>query len=337
MGVIIVLDEAYREGSYGRFPDHQLRFFPSSIADPAPLGDLLVKADVAGFRRVLPFAFDASLIRRAERLQFIQRSGSGADWFDLKLLSEMGILVGVNSGFNAPSVAEHAVTLALLCLRRTLDFIGTMADGKWIRDLPGDPPLMLNGKTVGVIGVGAVGSRVARAMTGLGAAVICWQPDTSIALPAGATWGELDTIISSADVITLHVPLLPETIKMIGRRELGMMKPNAVLINTSRGQVVDQSALVEALERRRIRAAGLDVFEDEPLSADHPLRSMPNVIATPHVGGAGIEIAEMQVEGTISNIERFLTGGCPERLVNPEILRDGRARARHLHLPADSR
>ncbi len=333
--MIVVLDEAYREGSRGRFPGHELRFFPGSIADPAPLADLLVDADVAGFRRVLPFPFSAGLISRARKLQFIQRSGSGVDWFDMKLLSEMGILVGVNSGFNAPSVAEHAVTLTLLCLRRTLDYVATMGEGKWARDLPGDPPMMLNGKTVGVIGVGAIGSRVVRAMAGLGANVICWRPKALSVLPAGATWGEFDAIIATADVVTLHVPLSPTTIKMIGGRELGMMKPNAVLINTSRGQVVDQSALIEALKSRRIRAAGLDVFEDEPLAPDHPLRSMPNVITTPHVGGAGIEIVAMQVEGTISNIERFLGGQCPERLVNPEILREGRARARHLHLPAE--
>jgi phosphoglycerate dehydrogenase-like enzyme len=329
--MIIVLDEAYRQGCRGRLAGHDLRYFASSVTDPAPIADLLVDADVAGFRRILPFAFHEDMVERAHRLQFIQRSGSGADWFPLARLSELGILVAVNSGFNAPSVAEHAVTLALLCLRRTLGYVDTMARGQWVRDLPGDPPFMLNGRTVGVIGVGNVGLRVARAMIGLGASVICWQPDTSAPLPDGATWSTFDQVISTADVITLHVPLVTATRGMIGKREIAKMKPTAVLINTARGPVVDQAALIDALKQRRLRAAGLDVFEDEPLDPRHELRSMANVVVTPHVGGAGIEIAERQVEGTISNLERFVEGERPQRLVNPEILEQGRARARHLN------
>lgn len=328
--MLIVLDEAYREGCGDRFAGHELRFFPSTIGDAESLRPYLADADVAGFRRVLPFAFEPSLVSGAERLQFIHRSGSGADWFDLDLLSELGILVAVNSGFNAPSVAEHAVTLTLLCLRRTLDFVASMAEGEWLRDLPGDPPMMLGGKTVGIVGVGAIGAGVIRAMIGLGARVVAYQRDTSTPLPEGAEWVDFDTLVSSADVISLHVPLLPETFRMIGEREIAMMKPKAVLINTSRGPVVDQDALVAALRDGRIRAAGLDVFEDEPLAPDHPLRAMPNVITTPHVGGAGIEIVEMQVGGTLANIERFVAGLCPERLVNGRVLRDGHARARHL-------
>jgi len=326
----IVLDEAYRNASCNRFVEHQIRYFPSSITDPALLAEILIDAEVIGFRRVLPFPFEPTLVERAENLKFIQRSGSGADWFDLHYLTENGILVAVNSGVNAPSVAEHAITLALLSLRRTLDFIDTMNDGQWVRDLPGEPPMILNGKTVGVLGLGAIGSRVAKAMIGLGAKVICWQPNTSVDLPGGAAWKDFDTLIASSDVVTLHVPLLSETISMIGEREFGMMKPNTVFINTSRGQVVDQSALIEALKSRRIRAAGLDVFEDEPLAPDHPLRHMQNVITTPHVGGAGVEIAERQVESTLDNIDLFLSGKCPERLVNPEILKNGRVRAKNL-------
>lgn len=330
--MIIVLDEAYREGAEGRFPGHDIRFFPSSIRDPKALADAMAEAEVVGFRRVLPFPFEPALVERAAGLKFIHRSGSGADWFDLKLLSELGILVGVNSGFNAPSVAEHAVLLTLLCLRRTLDYVDTMREGLWVRDLPGAPPFMLSGRTVGVIGVGAVGSRVAKAMLGLNAKVICYQRDHETVLPGEASWASLDEIFSTADVITLHVPLTNDTFRMVDARAISLMKPGAVVINTSRGQVVDQDALLEALRSGRIRAAGLDVFEDEPLASDHPLRFMPNVITSPHVGGAGIEIAEMQVEGTIGNIERYVRGDCPERLVNPEILRNGRARARHLHL-----
>lgn len=332
--MLIVLDEAYREGVGSRFDGHEVRYFPGSIAGAVPLAEAIREADVVGFRRVLPFAFEPQIVSGAGRLKFIHRSGSGADWFDVPLLSRMGILVAVNSGFNAPSVAEHTVTVTLLLLRRTLDFIATMRAGEWVRDLPGAPVMMLGGKTVGVVGVGAIGSRVARAMLALGARVICYQRDSSIALPEGAVWADFDELVAAADVVSLHVPLLPETQKMIGRRELAMMKPTAVLVNASRGTVVDQAALVAALAEGRIRGAGLDVFEEEPLARDHPLRAMPNVILTPHVGGAGIEIIERQVEGTLSNIDLFVAGRRPERLVNGEILAERRARAAHLHDPA---
>jgi phosphoglycerate dehydrogenase-like enzyme len=328
--VIIVLDDAYRTGATNRFGGHEVRYFPSSIQDPVALAEVMRDADVVGFRRVLPFAFSPQMVTSAANLKFIHRSGSGADWFDVDLLSRLGILVAVNSGFNAPSVAEHTTLLTLLTLRRSLDYFQSMRDGQWLRDLPGEDTFMLSGRTVGVIGVGEVGRRVVRAMLGLNAKVICYQRDHAVDLPEGAQWAELDTIVTTADVITLHVPLLRETERMIDRRALSMMKPTAVLINTSRGPVVDQEALLEALETRSIRAAGLDVFEEEPLAPDHRLRQMPNVITTPHVGGAGVEISHMQVEGTLSNIELFLNGAAPQRLVNPQILHSTQLRAAHL-------
>ena len=185
-------------------------------------------------------------------------------------------------------------------------------------------------RTVGVIGIGAVGGRVVKAMLGLNAKVLCYQHDHEVKLPEGARWADLDTILANSDVVTLHVPLVAETERMIDRRALSLMRPTAVLINTSRGQVVDQDALLEALEGGAIRAAGLDVFETEPLPADHKLRHMPNVIVTPHVGGAGVEIAHMQVGGTLDNIELFVSGRRPERLVNPQTLNAPQLRAAHL-------
>jgi len=330
--VIILLDEAYREGVGDRYAGHDVRYFPSTIQDAARLAELMREAEVVGFRRVLPFAFVPEMVTGAPRLQYIHRSGSGADWFDLDLLSRLGILVAVNSGFNAPSVAEHAVLLTLLTLRRSLDFIASMREGQWLRDPPGQPPFMLSGRTVGVIGVGNIGARVVRAMSGLDARVLCYQRDRSVTLPEGAQWADLDTILESADVITLHVPLVEDTRHLIDARALARMKPTAVLVNTSRGEVVDQQALVEALQSGRLRAAGLDVFEAEPLPADHPLRTMPNVVTTPHVGGAGIEVSLMQVEGTLSNIDAFLRGECPPRLVNAQVLRSDALRAAHLRI-----
>ncbi|HMN87803.1 MAG TPA: NAD(P)-dependent oxidoreductase [Bauldia sp.] len=328
--MIIVLDEAYRPGVGSRFDGHDVRYFPSAIREPGPLAEAIREAEVVGFRRVLPFPFTRDLVSGAANLRYIHRSGSGADWLDLDYLDELGILVAVNSGFNAPSVAEHAVLLALLCLRRSLDYVRSMEAGEWVRDPAGPPPFMLNGRTVGVIGVGAVGSRVVRAVQGFGARAICYQRDRSITLPPGAEWADLDAIYRTADVISLHVPLVDETRRMIDARAIALMKPTAVVVNTSRGTVVDQAALVAALREGRIPAARLAVFEDEPLAPDPPLRHMPNVVVTPHVGGAGVEIAERQVEGTLANIDLYVAGRVPERLVNGHLLGDPRLRARHL-------
>lgn len=326
----IVLDEAYRPGVRTRFDGHDVSYFPSSVQDAASLKPFLDGAEVIGFRRVLPFAFDPVLVADAPGLQFIHRSGSGADWFDLDHLSELGVLVAVNSGFNSPSVAEHTVLMTLLCLRRSLDFIDSMRGGQWLRDLPGDDPMMLSGKTVGVLGYGAIGSKVTRAMLGLNARVLVHQRDPAPDLPEGAELVGFDDVVTRSDVISLHVPLMPETRHLLHAAEFARMKSGVVIINTSRGETVDNAALLDALRNGHVRAAGLDVFEEEPLPEDHPFRSMPNVVTTPHVGGSGVEVVHMQVEGTLANIDLFVAGQSPERLVNPQILQDGRARASHL-------
>jgi phosphoglycerate dehydrogenase-like enzyme len=328
--MIIVLDEGYRKAVASRYDGHDVRYFPPTLSDPTALSALLADAEVVGFRRVLPFAVTADVLRPAKRLQFIHKSGSGADWVDVEFLSREGILHALNTGFNAVSVAEHAVVLTLLALRRTRDFLDVISSGKWVAALPGDEPLLLSGKTVGIVGIGTIGGHYAKVMQAMGTRVIAHHPNPKRALPAGVTWCDLDTLLTTSDVVSLHVPLEPRTTHMIGAREIGLMKPTAVLINTARGGVVDQAALVAALTERRIRAAGLDVFEDEPLAADSPLRTLPNVVATPHIGGVVKEIAAMQVEGTLANIDLFVAGKRPERLINPEILDDGRARARHL-------
>lgn len=332
--MIIVLDEAYRARAESRLPDHELRFFPPTLADPSALAALLSDADVLAFRRKLPLKLSRELLQPAQNLKYMHKSGSGLDWFDLDLISELGILLSVNTGFNAISVVEHAITLTLLASRRTLDYIDIVRDGKWAVSLPGEEPQMLHGKTVGIVGIGNIGSGYARAMQGLGATVIGHHPDRTRTMPDGVAWADLDTLLSSADVVSLHVPLHARTVGMIGAREIALMKPSAVLINTARGELVDEAALIAALEARRIRAAGLDVFEREPLDETSRLRTLPNVVATPHIAGVVREIAQLQNEGTVANVALFVDGKCPERIVNSEILKDGRARAAHLHIAA---
>jgi phosphoglycerate dehydrogenase-like enzyme len=205
--------------------------------------------------------------------------------------------------------------------------------GVWEREPASQQqPALLHGKTVGIVGLGNIGSHVARAMLGLGARVIAYQPRPRPLPPdlASVTLVSLDDLLRESDIVTLHVPLTDETRQMIGKRELALMKPTAILINTSRGKVIAEGALYEALRDGRLRAAGLDVFHEEPTPADNPLLKLDNVCVTPHIGGAAAEITALQIEATLANIERFLAGQRPERLVNPEVLESDQLRAEHL-------
>jgi phosphoglycerate dehydrogenase-like enzyme len=332
------MDEGYRAAATGRFPQHDVRFYPKSIEDADAFGEAIRPAHALALRRPLPFPFDRRVIAAANDLQFINKTGSGADWFDVPALTEAGIMAAVNTGVNAPSVAEHTVMLMLFCLRGGFGYMEALRRGVWEREPAAQPqPALLHGKTVGIVGLGNIGSHVARAMLGLGARVIAYQPRLRPLPPdlASVTLVSLDGLLRESDVVTLHVPLTDETRAMLGPRELALMKPTAILINTSRGKVIAESALYEALRDGRLRAAGLDVFQEEPTPADNPLLKLDNVCATPHVGGAAAEITALQIEATLTNIERFLAGQRPERLVNPEVLDTDQLRAEHLRaMPA---
>ncbi len=328
--MIIILDQKYQDAARGRFAGHEVRYFPPDLSDRAAFAEMLSAATVAGFSRKLSFDLDEELLASAKALQFIHKSGSGADWFDLDLLNRKGILLGLNYGFNAVTVAEHALALMLMCLRRMPEFVDSMRNGRWDLILPGEPLMSMRGKQVGIVGIGRTGTILAKAVMGMDATAVAYHPDRTKALPPGVTWMDLDTLFATSDIVSIHIPLTEDTVKFITARHIGLMKPTSIFINTARGPIVDEAALIAALTERRIRAAGLDVFETEPPPPDHPLRTLPNVIATPHVGGGSIEIDQQQYEGTLANIELFLAGKRPERLVNPEILADGRARARHL-------
>ena len=326
--MIIVLDEAYRPASDGRFSGHDLRYYASDLDDAATFAHLLAPATVLGLRRPLDFSLEPSLLDGATSLQFIQKSGSGADWFDVDALNARGILLATNVGVNAASVAEHTVLLTLLCLRGAFAPMQQLRHGAWDRASTHPPAALLDGKTVGIVGMGSIGTRVARAMLGLGARVIATRTPRE-ALPE-VTVMPLDDLLQAADVLTLHVPLTETTRGMIGTRELALLKPSATIVNTSRGQVIDEAALYDALRDGRLRAAGLDVFVEEPTPRNNPLLALPNVVSTPHIAGVAAEITARQLEYTIDNIERFLAGDVPERLINPELLEAPGLRAKQL-------
>ena len=242
------------------------------------------------------------VIEAAEKLKVIGRAGVGLDNIDIEAAKERGITVYNAPGAPTNSVAELAIGLMLTVLRKIAYADRSMREGKWVKkECLGQE---LHGKILGVIGMGRIGRAVARiAHHGFGMKIIYYDVircPKEIEEELEARCLDLETVLRTADVITIHVPLTPQTKHLINEERLKLMKPTAILINTARGGVVDTNALVKALKEDWIAGAGLDVFEEEPLPRDHPLTELDNVVLTPHIGAntieaqerAGIEIAK---------------------------------------------
>jgi phosphoglycerate dehydrogenase-like enzyme len=180
--------------------------------------------------------------------------------------------------------------------------------------------------------MGAIGCEVAKRMVAFGTRILAYRrrPLLEVAILGGVGWLPLDDLLRESDVVTVNVPLTEKTEGMIGARELALMKPTCVLINTSRGRVIDERALYEALVEGRLLAAGLDVFQQEPTPTDNPLLKLENVFATPHISGRSVETRLGQIAATMQDITSFLAGRKPRYVINPEILEQGTARAGQL-------
>jgi phosphoglycerate dehydrogenase-like enzyme len=278
----------------------------------APLHLADVISDVDGvIVRTSPLTAD--VLSRASRLRVIGKHGVGLDNIDVGFAAERGIAVVHTPAANAPAVAEFALACILLLQRPIIAAQQALRDGRYTPEtsfVEQNAGLSLIGRevagqTVGIVGWGAIGRRVGAAVLSLGAQVLVYDPlvSSNDVLAAHATpVHELDDLLASADIVTLHVPSTPQTIGLIGARELGVMRPHAVLVNSSRGAVVDEAALTAALEARTIRAAALDVFAHEPPPADHPLLAFDNVICTPHLGGATEESLARMAEDVVDGV-----------------------------------
>ncbi len=264
--------------------------------------------------------FPDQMIREARRLKLIQALGQGTDAVPKRLALERGIPVANSGGANAVAVAEHAVLLMLAVMRRLIPSVETIRKGKF-RAGPGLDRKsfhQLYEKTVGIIGFGSIGQRVAKLVRGFDAKVIFTkrsEAPQSIVTDLQSQRVNLEELLSSADIVSLHVPLLENTRKVIGWKQLTMMKPSAILINTSRGDVVDEEALIRALREKKIAGAGLDVFEPEPPSPDNPLLSMDNVVVTPHTGGSASENLAPRIKIMWDNVLRVWEGKEPHNIV----------------------
>lgn len=239
------------------------------------------------------------------KLKFIQRWGTGYDGVDIKKAGELGIAVAIANGINANAVSELTIALILALYRHLIPLHNSLVQGKWERQLYIDETYEINGKTVGLIGCGNIGRLVAKKVQAFGANVAYYDktrlsPDIEKEL--NIKYAEMDELVSQSDIISLHLPAAPETKGMVDEKFFAQMKPNAILINTSRGSIINENDLYKALKNRKILGAGLDSFAQEPPAANNPLFELDNIIVTPHVGGNTVDMTSAMIDRVINNI-----------------------------------
>jgi len=254
------------------------------------------------------------VLRQLPTLKFITVFGIGTDSIDLVTAKELGITVSNIPGKTAPVVAEHAFGLMMATAKRVVFQTQELREGRWGTRIDN---IYLNGKTLGVIGAGPIGARMAALGKAIGMHVIAWtfNPTPERAANMGVEFVSLDDLLQRSDVVSLHLPATDQSRGIIGTRELGLMKPGSLLINTGRGALVDEAALLAALDSGHLAGAGLDVFAQEPLPPDAPILSRKQVVLTPHNADSTPEGLDFLNEGAVENAIAFLEGK-PQSVVN---------------------
>ena len=263
---------------------------------------------------------NAELLKACPKLRFVQLWSAGFEWLPLDILDERGIVVANNGGSNAIAVAEVAIALMLAVYRNLEKQWQTVDNKKWNLDMDPTRNFEITGKTVGIIGLGNIGKHVAQRLNGWAEQLLYYDV---VDIPGseeerlGVERVPLDTLLKESDIVTIHVPHNEHTHHMMGEREFSLMKPSAIFVNTCRGGVVDEPALIKALKEGEIAAAGLDVFEKEPIEADNPLLEMENVFRLPHRAGASIDTFRRSAEFGFENVTRVARGEEPLAQVWP--------------------
>ena len=268
------------------------------------------------------FEIDAADLERCPDLKVIAKHGVGVDNIDCAAATARGIPVVYTPKANANAVAEHTIGLMLALARHVVGASVALRDGRFA-DRGRFIGVELAGKTLGVVGLGRIGSRVAEiAAAGLAMKVRAYDPYLAPNAYTGPTEraASLDELLGAADFLTLHVGLSPETRHLIDDRRIAKLKPGCRLINTSRGAVIDQRALIRGLEEGRIAGAALDVFEEEPVAADHPLCRAPNLLLTPHIASSSRESMDRMATDAARGVLDVLQGRTPADLANPDVM-----------------
>jgi len=303
----------------------ELIFGPDDRPGWAPnLLEALPRAE--GILSLLTARVDESLLARAPRLRVVSNMAVGVDNIDVEACTRRGIPVGNTPGALTDATADLTMSLLLAAARRLPESARDAREGRWQTWSPtGWLGADLRGATLGIIGLGKIGRAVAERARGFGLRLIYWEPARSVENEAatGARYVSFEELLSASDFVTLHCPLNESTRGLIGESALRKMKPAAILVNASRGPVVDMNALVRALSEKWIAAAALDVTDPEPLPASHPLFGLSNCFIVPHIGsatrGTRKRMAEMACENLLAGLERRQLPNC----VNPEVFSAG--------------
>ncbi len=266
---------------------------------------------------------DAELLDLAPNLQAIASVSVGVDNYDIDYLTERRILLSNTPDVLTETTADTGFALILATARRVVELANMIREGNWTRNIgPTHFGSDVHGKTLGIIGMGRIGEALAqRGHFGFGMPVIyhSHSPKPAVEQRFDAQYRSLPELLQEADFVCLTLPLTAETEGLIGAQEFALMGPGTIFINISRGKVVDEAAMIEALRDGQIRAAGLDVFEREPLNPDSPLLQLDNVVATPHIGSATHETREAMARCAVDNLLAALAGERPVNLVNPGV------------------
>lgn len=248
----------------------------------------------------------AEVLHQLPKLRLISTCSIGTDMIDLEAAKERGITVSNQPGRTAPVVAEHAFGLMFAIAKRAAFFTESMRAGRW----PRMDHVYLRGKTLGIIGTGNIGAEMARLGAAIGMNVIAWtyHPSPERAEKLGVEFVGLDELLRTSDVISVHAKLTDDSRGLIGKTQFDLMKPNTLLVNVARGPIVDTDALVDALNIGHLGGAAIDVFDQEPIPADHPLLGCEQVVLTPHCADMTPEGVDLLNEGAVDNVIAFLQG-----------------------------
>jgi lactate dehydrogenase-like 2-hydroxyacid dehydrogenase len=258
------------------------------------------------------------LLEKAPNVKLIQKTGSGIDNIDLKAAAEFGIHVASTPGANSNSVVELTIGM-IISLYRKLHFLDRLTkNGEWKMWEYRTTMFEMNGKTHGVIGIGNIGKKVAQLSTAFGTNVVYYDVNRlsmEEEKELGITYVTFDNLLSRSDIISLHIPLIPETRNLISDKELSLMKSTAILVNVARGNIIDEQALAESLKCNRLLGAALDTWASEPINSDNPLLQLDNVLATPHIAGGTRDVLETVLRLSFENIRKVEAGSIADNLV----------------------
>lgn len=289
----------------------------------APMAERNAAAASADAVVVRLFRITPELLAQASNLKAVIKHGIGVDNINVDACTEKGILVAnTPGGPNANCVAEGAITLLLSAIRRVRERHSAVVEGRFLEARSSPITDTLWGKTVGILGFGQIGRYFAQLCSGFNCRIFAYDPwasDEVFAQAGVERVTDLDDILSRSDVISVHVPLSKETHHLVGARELALMKPTSLIVNTARGGIIDEEALARALHDGQIAGAGIDVFEEEPPSLSSPLISAPNIVLSPHVAGVSEASLRELGEAVATATSQALGGKMPATTLNKQV------------------